>query len=400
MSTKGTIFILGANSFLAKNLYIKIKKQNRHNVILLNHSEFDGVKESTDNDIIVNFCGINRSSSKIDYEEANHLFLHKVIDAISSKPFLIHISSLMVYGFRNIANETLSDYQKWFIESKLNGEYYLRENYPEDKLTIIRPSNIYGFDCIPYYNNLLSTLTYEKINKLNKISNINKNCYRNMLSVGGFVDKMYEFIDSRKNGTYNVMSNNTLSLETIISYIYDTNIPAHIKLVEGNIDIPNTHSDVIIGSCEIINEDIKENIIQLEQNMKTYHRLKEDVLIKKCEMLVQPRGNMVEISALLSKRLYKITLTNNSVRGNHFHYEQIEEFYTNRDKVLYLLAYSNHPEIIFQYISNENDLITVRPDIIHTLTNDYPNNNPEIIITSTQEYMSDKIPDTKYINII
>ena len=50
-------------------------------------------------------------------------------------------------------------------------------------------------------------------------------------------------------------------------------------------------------------------------------------------MLIQPRGNMVEISSLNSKRLYKITLTQNSVRGNHHHYTQIEEFYTNKDKL-------------------------------------------------------------------
>ena len=35
-----TIFILGENSFLAKHLYILIKKELQYNVLLLNHHNY------------------------------------------------------------------------------------------------------------------------------------------------------------------------------------------------------------------------------------------------------------------------------------------------------------------------------------------------------------------------
>ena len=88
------------------------------------------------------------------------------------------------------------------------------------------------------------------------------------------------------------------------------------------------------------------------------------------------------------------------MRGNHYHYKQIEDFYTNRGKVSYLFAYSDSPNVVYHYISYENDLISVKPNIIHTLSNDFLNNNPELIVSSTQEFLENVIPDTKYIDII
>ena len=287
------IFILGENSFIAKHLYILIKKQSKYNIILLNHKNYDEIKIACDDDIIINFCGINRSTTELEYEEANCLFLEKIINSLSSRPFFIHISSLMVYGFKNKDINSLGDYQKWFIKSKLNGEQYLRANYPEKMLSIIRPSNIFGYDCIPYYNNLLSTLVYEKIKRLNKINNINKNCFRNMLSVDNLSDKLYEFIENKKHGTYNIMSNNNVSLEVIVKYIYNNEIPTDIEFNNGEQDKLNTNRDEIEGVDIFINEDLQNKIKLLEKNMEIFINLKENVSIKNCGMLIQPRGNMV-----------------------------------------------------------------------------------------------------------
>lgn len=395
-----TVFIIGEHSFLAKHLYILIKKNKQYNVILLNHNNYYEVKTAHEKDIVINFCGVNRANSEDEYEDANHIFLQKILINLDKTPFLIHISSLMVYGFKEKNIDDLSNYQKWFIKSKLNGEKYLCENYPEKKLCIIRPSNIYGYDCVPYYNNLLSSLVYEKINGFNKINNINKNCIRNMLSVNNLISEVYKVIENNKYGKYNIMSNNNTSLEQIIEYIYDFKTPKHMTLNEGEIDIPNIDDNVIKGINVIIEENLQNEIKLLEHQMKIFINIKEKINIKRLNALIQPRGNMVEITDLNSKRLYKITLTKHSVRGNHYHYEQIEDFYTNKDKVLYLFAHSDNPDIIYQYISHENDLISVKPNIIHTLVNDFVNNEPEIIISSTQEFIENVIPDTEYINII
>ena len=317
MNLMNTIFILGENSFIAKHLYIQIKKLCKYKVILLNHNNYHNLKEASNNDTIINFCGMNRSTSEIEYEEANHIFLQKIISSLSNRPFFIHISSLMVYGFENKESNDLSNYQQWFIKSKLNGEQYLRENYLEQSLCIIRPSNIYGYDCTPYYNNLLSTLVYEKICGLHKINNINTNCFRNMLSVDNLTNEICDLISEQKFGTYNVMSNNTVSLDVILKYIYNNDLPEDIVLNNGEQDIPNTLNKAIIGTNIIINEDLHNKIKLLEEDMRIFIKLKENIPITTRNMLIQPRGNMVEISSLNSKRLYKITLTQNSVRRNH-----------------------------------------------------------------------------------
>lgn len=394
-----TIYILGASSFIAKNFYIHLKRVFP-NIILLEYSEVELLKNIKDNDVLVNFCGVNRANSKEDYIKANYLFLKKVITQLKEKPFFIHTSSLMVYGFEGKELENLSNYQKWFIESKLEGEKYLRETYPSDKLCIIRPSNIYGYSCTPYYNNLLSTLVYEKITGGKKINNLNKNCYRNMLAVHNFSNKLIELIKESNSGTYNIISNNNLTLESLVKKIYNNKLPEHININDGDFDNNDLNNKEINGESIIVEENITEEIVKLEKDMKTFISLKENVEVKTLSRLSQPRGDMVEISSLNAKRLYKITFTKHAVRGNHYHYKQIEEFYNNKGKITYLLAHKENIDVIYILHTEENQLLQIKPDIIHTLSNDFIDNIPEIIISSTQEFIPNEIPDTKYINIL
>lgn len=395
-----TLFILGESSFLASSLYLHLKRNTNFNIILLNYNNYNHISNATENDIIINFCGINRASNEEEYQIANHLFLKKLICKLTEKPFIIHTSSLMVYGFKHKNIEKLSNYQKWFILSKLDGEQYLENNYPNNKICIIRPSNIYGYNCKPYYNNLLSTLIYEKICSLNKINKLNKNSIRNMLSVEALCKQIQNIIEQRTFGKFNILSNNNVSLFTVARNIYNGTIPKTISIYDGDEDIMNLDNNIIHGINIILNEHFQEKIDELEVNMKYYIKLKNLISITNLKELSQPRGNMVEISDLHAKRLYKITFTPHSVRGNHYHFEQIEEFYTNRGKILYLLAHSECPHVVYMYKSNENDRIVINPLIIHTLSNDYIDNFPEIIIVSTQEFIKDTIPDTKYVNII
>jgi nucleoside-diphosphate-sugar epimerase len=393
------IYIIGENSFLAKNLYIHLR-QKYDKILLLSHNNIEKLQDADNEDIVINFCGVNRANTYEEYDNANNLFLKTIVDKFQNKPFLIHISSLMVYGFKNKENNELINYQKWFIDTKLKGEEYLKNNYLENKLCIIRPSNIYGYNCTPYYNNLLSTLVYEKINSFNKINKININCVRNMLSIHNFSKKIMEIIDEKKSGIYNILSNNNLTLNSIIDIIYNNNSPNYIIYDKGDLDEINLLNNTINGDNIIVDENISNEIIKLENDMIIYLKLKNDVSIKSLNKLSDIRGEMIEISSLESKRLYKITLNQNVVRGNHYHYKQIEEFYTNKGTVIYLLAYSENPDIIYIFKSYENDLIKIPPNVIHTLVNDYYNNIPEIIISSTQEFIQNEIPDTKYIKII
>lgn len=387
------IYILGLNSFIGKHLYIKLK--TKHNdIILLTHTEISMLKDIKEDDILINCCGVNRGSNKQDFDSGNFYLVKKIVESFKETPYLIHLSSLMVHGFKNTSLDELSEYQRWFIESKIKGDNFLINNYNKDKLCIVRPSNIYGYDCKPYYNNILSTLVYEKINNFTEIKSLNKNCIRNMLSIESLVEELTNIIDIKKTGVYNITSTNNLTLENIINNLYET-LPKHINIIDGESSIPN-----IIGETTLIEENFVEKLEMLYTNMKNYYNLLDFVDIKKRNCLHLSKGDMVEISSLEARRLYKISISKNSVRGNHFHYKQIEEFYINNGKVIFLLAFNNNTEIIHYLIGNKNDVITIKPGIIHTVCNDFKNNIPEIIISSTQKYIPNQTPDTEYLKIL
>jgi len=392
------IFILGFNSFIAKQFYLSCKKIN-NNILLLEYNQIEYLKKITSNDIVINFCGVNRADSHDAYNNGNFLFIKKYIDIIKEKmPFLLHISSLMVCGFKDQKLDDLSNYKNWFIETKLKGEKYIKDNYKNDRYTIVRPANVFGYSCKPYYNNLLSTLVYEKLNNLEKINNININCYQYLISVQSLSYEMLKIIKEKKYGIFNIISQEMFSLKTVIETVYNNNIPDYITFTNGDYSVPDIESKE--GENIVILGDFKKSVITLEKEMNIYNELINKIKIISLKKLSQPRGDMVEISSLQSKRLYKITLNENAVRGNHFHFKQVEEFFNNNGLVTYLLAKRDNINVVLVEHTKENARIKIPPYIIHTVVNDFPDNIPEIIITSTQEFIPNSVPDTEYVNLI
>lgn len=386
--------LLGINSFIGKNIYIELKKQ-KIEVLCYSHSDINNM-ELSNNDYIINCCGINKGQNYEEFKNGNVNFLKKILEKINNKNiYLIHLSSGAVNGFKNIDVEQLNNGMKFFIKSKLEGEKYLLDNYNKENLLIIRPSNIYGYNCEPYYNNILVSLVYDKIKNFEKINNLNKNCVRNFLSIEGFVNKTLELIKNKYNGIYNIISSNNNSLNDIINYLYEVK-PKYININDDEESISN----IDFNNNIIVNENIIEKLNLLENKMLKYYEMKDNITIEKLNELIQPRGNMIEISNLESKRLYKITLTKNSVRGNHYHEEQIEDFFVNNGFVYFILANKNDLDVIYQFKLNKNEKVKIKPYIIHTLVNDYINNEPEIMVLSTQKYIKDIVLDTEYINLV
>ena len=59
------VYILGYNGFIAKNIYMKVKKIF-NNVILLTHDEIDVLKNANENDIVINCSGVNRGNNFVN----------------------------------------------------------------------------------------------------------------------------------------------------------------------------------------------------------------------------------------------------------------------------------------------------------------------------------------------
>jgi nucleoside-diphosphate-sugar epimerase len=393
-----TYYLLGVSGFIGKNYYLHLRNQKK-NIICLQRDDLTILKNAKSSDVVINFCGLNRGTTKDEYEKANHYLLKNIVNMFSQDglPFLMHVSSYMVNGFENVLDSNLPEYQKYFIESKRNGENFLINNYPKDRLCIVRPSNIYGYNCEPYYNNLLVTLVYEKLNKIHKITKINKNCERNYLSINGLIKAISDLIEGQKVGVYNIVSNQNLGLDTLISLIYPIKVPEELSINDDDMSIARRIP--IDGESYVVEENIKDNLAKLEQQMETIMNIKKLIKIERRNKFSQSRGDMVEISNLNSKRLYMITLTDHSVRGNHYHLEQIEDFYIHKGCLMFLLVHKDDISTVYAVQCKAGDCITVSPPIIHTLVNDFIGQIPEIFITSTFPYIPNVVLDTVYINI-
>ena len=394
------IYILGINSFLAKNFYIFLKQTQQtqtfqHSITYLHHDFIkDNIIFSTE-DTIINFCGVNRSDNYKDFETGNYTVVKDLLDLLKNNnvsPMMIHISSAMVNGF--LYNKELQVYQKYYIETKLKAEKLLLETYDKNKLCILRPSNIYGYNCKPYYNNLLVTLIYEKITGQYKTTNLNKNCTRNFLSIEGFCKTLSNIITNQTIGLYNIFSDNNISLDKLIHIIYNGKLPNNINIIDGPLDIISDSNN-----CKsiIISENLNTLIESLEKNMINFIDISTNVKISNHNVLSQDRGNMIEISDLHNKRLYMITINYGYMRGNHYHDSQIEQFYIYKGEVMVCLKYKDK-NVIYNLLLQRNNSIIVNPKIIHTFINDGLN-IPDIFIVSNQEYIPNSSPDTVYKNV-
>ena len=94
------IYILGDSSFLAKNFYKYVKKHH-NDIFLINYKDVCKLKNIKNDDVLINFCGVNRANNWEDYNNGNNIFLQKILNYIKSEPHFIHISSYMIYGFKN-----------------------------------------------------------------------------------------------------------------------------------------------------------------------------------------------------------------------------------------------------------------------------------------------------------
>ena len=218
------------------------------------------------------------------------------------------------------------------------------------------------------------------------------------MSIEKLNEKVIDLLDNKKTGVYNIMSSNTISLLDLTNLIYNDKIPDYFNINDGDISISNLNDEK--NNNIIIDENIKNVVLKLENDMIVYDNLKNNNIITKIDELIQQRGNMLEISDLNSKRLYKITLTKHSVRGNHYHDEQIEDFFVNNGYVYFLLVNKENLNVVYKFKLNKNEKVKILPNTIHTLINDFNNNEPEIIILSTKEYIKDIVLDTTYINIV
>lgn len=394
------LYIIGFSGFLGQNTFFRLKKDLDTPVFGISHDGLQYLKKIKKEDIVINFCGLNRAGSRAEYLSANLGFTKKLSTILKKhgEPLLIHISSILVHGFESGELPGSKEHND-FIGSKRAAEEYLRGNYREERLCIIRPTNIIAYNAIPYYNNILVSIIKDKISGEKRINWVNRNSYRDFITFDEFVENLKIIVVSRKVGTFDITSTNSISLLSLLSKIYQ-DIPDHIAVMDGSPSRILVRKDSInTGGTLLCCSLTDKTLADLESKMSAYQRL-EDIAFRKLPVLRQERGEMVEISSLKSSRSYKITINPGKVRGNHYHFEQNEDFFVNQGQVFFILAHPDHPEILKFLNLRKNESVSINPMTIHTLVNPSPYEPAEIFILSTQSYVQDQSPDTEYFELI
>lgn len=391
------IFVLGKNSFIALNL-IKKLLQHQIEVICFSHTDHINYTLIKKNDIIINCTGVNRASQKEEFWEGNFNYVKSLVDQIKSKEcFFFHFSSLLV-----CKHAQDNDPNMFFIQSKKSAEEYIQQHLQH--YFIIRPCNIFGYNCSPYYNNLLISLIHESITGVFKIKSLNENSWRYHLHVQTLVDFLFEKIQninfheeiSSSSRIFNIISSEKINTKTLCSLIFkDDKVP--YDFLNGDMDnICFQEKETFVTLAE----DLELMITHTKKSYQFYYDLIKDCPISECRHFADDRGGMVEISDLKSERLYYISINSQVARGNHYHEAQIEEFYIANSPVLMLLRHYQKDVVFIKFIP-KNFKIKVSPFYIHTLynVNAYDLAPVECFVSSTQMYIPSSAPDTNYIDI-
>ena len=398
MKRSAMIYLLGAGSFIAKHLYVMLKREGfDEQVVLVGHLDLSPLATATDADVLVNCCGTNRADKEEEFDEGNFNLVRTILVMLRMHPHFVHLSSQMVAGFKGRETEHLENGQRWFIQSKLRGERHLRENYPARRLCIVRPSNVYGATCQPFRNSLLVTMVHDKVHQRSDTLRLNSNSVRNFVSADALCSQMMDLIKNRSPGLFSVLSTNTLSLADVAQRLHGGKLPEHIIVESGAPSVVQSGTEAC--TTIVTSECFATKIAELEADVRAIHALASRLEIRNVTSLKQPRGDMVEVSSLHSRRLYKITINPHEERGKHYHMEQTEEFFTNRGRVTYVFSLVSNPRAFVVHHSVANDVLHVAPGIVHTLYNDFGSSDvPEVIVSSTQPFLAGTTPDTYYVD--
>lgn len=382
------IIVLGKNSFIAKHLLIqllslkKVVKAMSHKEAL--DSDFEFIN---DGDTIISCCGVNRSDTLSDYEQGNYGFIASVLDKISKDVFIVYLSSLMIFMETNRMNE---HYQA-FVRTKLQAEEIIKTRI--ESYLIIRPCNLYGLLCKPFYNNIIVSLIHDICHGEQNIKTLNKNSYRYFMNINNFCTKLVDMILSKTIGTYNILTTVPISLQEIHQILYQNvtnNVPT---LFDGQLD----QLDPIEGNNIYLDEDYAVEFNRFKQEYNDVLNLYMHNKLETLPVHNDVRGQMIEVSSMLSRRLYIISVYPGAIRGNHFHYEQMEEFYVLNGEITVLLRHAHSNGVVIFYLK-ANDRLLVTPPYIHTFINT-SFQECRIIVSSTQPYISNEVPDTEYVSV-
>ena len=256
------LLLIGKNSFVAKNIYLYLKKF--YKIKKIDYMSFEKLKkkELENFNFIIN-CSISEEYVNYKYSELNDIDF-KIAKKISKTTLkMIFLSSRKVYKSNiNIKETSLLKPKDYYSKNKLITEKKLIKLLNK-KVLILRITNLIGkINLDKKYRKIHNTFIDNFfINIKNNIMFDNKNIYKDFITINKFSEIIRKLLNTHSHGVYNISIGKKIFLKDLVKWLNYHNKNKNINIVQ----LPNNfNKDCFYLNNSKLKNKIKINISKLE----------------------------------------------------------------------------------------------------------------------------------------
>lgn len=362
------ILITGSAGFIGKNLQVRLKELNIHEIITFTHqndvSDLKSLVESSD--FIVHLAGANRPISQDEFKESNSDLTALICDHIfeSKKHIPIIFSSSIQADLNNAYGISKSQAEEHLLSLRL------KNNNP---VFIYRLANVFGKWSCPNYNSVIATFCY--------------NIARNIpIRINNFDSELkLVYIDDVVDNIINTINNYSDTSDPFVSVLPEYCITVGelaktLKMFRSSID---TGITLPVGQG-LIRALYSTYLSFLPSDSFSYSLVKHE----------DPRGCFVEMLKTQDSGQFSFfTAYPGVTRGGHYHHTKTEKFLVIRGTALYRFRHILTDEY-YEIIVNASDgkVVETIPGWAHDITN--IGNEELIVMLWANEIFDQNKPDT------
>lgn len=189
------ILVTGSKGFIGKNLLKKLRLLENVNILEFNRNDTELYLEEciSKTDFIIHLAGeVRPNSSEKEFKNSNVLLTSLILESLKKQNRVVPILLTSTIHAKLLKNE----YGKTKRESEI-----LIENYSKEfdiNCYIYRLSHVFGEECKPNYNSVVSTWIHNSINDL-EINCFDRNIEMHYVYVQDVVDEFLSILHTNKS---------------------------------------------------------------------------------------------------------------------------------------------------------------------------------------------------------
>ena len=368
-----TILITGAEGFIGKNLYYRLKENDQYNLLRYDQnntqSELKSFVEQAD--FIFHLAGVNRPKKSSEFKEVNLGLTAQIIEELinlnKNTPILISSSTQALldndYGkSKKQAEEALVDYAK---------------NH-SGNIIIYRLTNVFGKWSLPNYNSVVSTFCHNIAHNL-PISINNPNAEVKLVYIDDVINHFISHLNSAQVKESDILEVTPVFVVTL-QYLADTLYA--FRESRDTLQIPRMDDTFI--KCLY-----SAYLSYLPEKEFSYNPMERK----------DDRGKLVElIKGNTFGQLFVSTTKKGIIRGNHYHHSKVEKFVVVKGSAVIRFKKIDSDKVLSYRVSDDPiEVVDIPPGYTHHIEN--TGNDEMIVLFWANEIFNPDTPDTSYMKV-